>query len=268
MLNLRSHATADRCDLKKVTEEPHRSSCQRSPDLCPEPADFDFGQLIKTGATGNDRFRPNNMSNAIVQIGNCEGRGFVIGATPGQRYVVTAAHCLQRSGSRRPNLAFDPRDWTFSNVIGRLGTKRGTIWAELCMVNLTDDIAVFGEPHSEELAYEAHRYQQFTTIAIPAAPPPAAVEPHRRGDAAESKAWVLSLEGGWLPCSVYNNGRTLTLSGVEIKAGMSGSPLIDEDGSAIGFIPALQRNGDHNNTCPSLMDCLPGWLWKQLQPRD
>jgi len=192
------------------------------------------------------------MSDAIV--GNCEGRGFVIGATPGQRYVVTAAHCLQRSSSRRPNLAF-----TLSNVIGRLGTKRGTIWAELCMANLTGESRC-----SASLTSKNSRMKRSATSNSP----PSRYRPRRRQlrSSRIAAAMQRNRRHGCSRSGAHGCRAPLTLSGVEIKAGMSGSPLLDEDGAAIGFIPALQRNGDGNNTCPSLKDCLPGWLWKQLQP--
>ena len=42
------------------------------------------------------------------------------------------------------------------------------------MINLADDIAVFGVPN-EELGYEAHQYQEFTAIAMHVAEPPGPV---------------------------------------------------------------------------------------------
>jgi hypothetical protein len=61
---------------------------------------------------------------------------------------------------------------------------------------------------------------------------------------------------------VHNNGRFLRITnqvGNHIKGGMSGSPIIDANGGAIG--PVSTGDGDTN---PSLIDCLPSWLLRRL----
>jgi hypothetical protein len=73
---------------------------------------------------------------------------------------------------------------------------------------------------------------------------------------------VLSLDGEWQSCTVHNGGRFLRITNHgknSIKGGMSGSPIIDATGAAIGLIST--GDGDMN---PSLMDCLPPWLLRKL----
>ena len=271
MPNLPHQATADAHHLRKATEKPRASSCHL-PSLWaddPRAVAFNSTQFNEPDITlDGGGFRPCDMPNAIVQVGGRDGRGFIVGSAHGARYVVTAAHCLARSRFPRPNLAFHVRDWMFPNVIGTLGADRGTISAELCVINLSDDLAVFGEPNGEQLGYEAHQYGRFTAVAMPVAEPPTAVEPCRWRNASGAKAWVLALDGTWLSCAVHNSGRFLMLEDVEIKVGMSGTPILNADGAAIGLISAGESGGRYNDGHRSLMDCLPAWLWRKLQCRD
>src|SRR5436309_16127395 len=96
-----------------------------------------------------------DVKRAVVQVG--EARGFVVSAGEDDRYVITAAHCLPRSRFPRPSLANDYTDLTLQRIIGPLGSKRHerTISAELCFLDLVDDVAVLGEPDSQEL-WEEH----------------------------------------------------------------------------------------------------------------
>jgi hypothetical protein len=57
---------------------------------------------------------------------------------------------------------------------------------------------------------------------------------------------ALSTASEWQPCVVYNGGRFLTLKTEhKIEDGMSGSPIIDDKGAAIGVI-STARDGDFN----------------------
>ena len=87
--------------------------------------------------------------------------------------------------------------------------------------------------------------------------------PYERGGVLGSKGFVLSLDRIWLPCSVHNGGRYLTLDGVKIESGMSGSLILNADGAAIDLI-STGNEGLGNNFQPSLEDCLPSWLWRKL----
>jgi hypothetical protein len=44
---------------------------------------------------------------------------------------------------------------------------------------------------------------------------------------------------------------------------MSGSPILNGDGAAIGLI-STGSEGRGKNFHPSLEDCLPSWLWREL----
>jgi hypothetical protein len=97
---------------------------------------------------------------AVIRVG--DGRGFIVGAGD-DRYVITAAHCLPPLDELpTPHLANDTANLTFRNIIGRVAAKRLTIWGELCVFSLCDDIAVFSAPDGQELYDEYERYKKFT----------------------------------------------------------------------------------------------------------
>jgi Trypsin-like peptidase domain len=217
---------------------------------------MDGGALMPTSAfSGAPNTQLNLLTAAVVQVGN--GRGFIVG-TDRARYVITAAHCLPRSRYPSPHLANSVNELTFPRIIGPLGSK-GTIWAELCALSLTDDLAVFTEPDGQELCSQNDEYEQFTETAITVGEPPPIVPPYEWDSEAGAPARVLSLDCSWLPRTVYSNGRFLTTRGTKIESGMSGSPILNSDGDAIGLI-STSGGYEMSYWHPSLMGCLPRWL--------
>ena len=180
---------------------------------------------------------------AIVQVGH-GGRGFIVGAR--DRFVVTAAHCVPIEHIPTPDMSNGPEQLTFPNIIGPLG-ETPTIWCELCAYGLTDDIAAFCEPEVDD----QDQYVKFTDAAAFAVGNPPAI-------GSKTSAFVLSLDGKWKRCTVNNGGRFLHISGPDrlIESGMSGSPIVDENGAAIGVVSI--------GSGPSLIDCLPAWLLQKL----
>jgi hypothetical protein len=82
-------------------------------------------------------------------------------------------------------------------MIGRLSSKRQTIWAELCVFGLTDDVAVFAAPDAQDLPDQNAQYERFTTAAtmIGIGRPPVAVRSYKWETTPGTPAWVLSLDG-------------------------------------------------------------------------
>jgi hypothetical protein len=208
-----------------------------------------------------------NAKRAVVQVGG--GRGFVVSAGEHDRYVITAAHCLPRWRYPRPHLANGASELTLPRIIGPLGSKRHkrTISAELHFLSLVDDVAVLGEPDGQVLWDECDQYNGFTEQAISIGRPPRPHQSYEWTVENETSAWLLSLEGQWLRCTVQNIGRLLSVrQGYEwIKSGMSGSCIIDDNGAALGTVSTgggtMPGDGGFH---PSLMDCLPPWLLRKL----
>jgi hypothetical protein len=203
-------------------------------------------------------FQPNLLTAGVVQVGN--GRGFVIDAAD-SRYIVTAAHCLPRLRYPFPHLANSIQELTFPRIIGPLGSKcsKHSIWGELHVLSLTDDIAAFAGPDNQALCDEADEYEQFTEVAISVGAAPPARPPYEWDAVPGAPAWVLSLDLQWLPCTVHSNGRFLVSADARIESGMSGSPILNVDGAAIGLI-STGDGQEFGNRHPSLAGCLPPWL--------
>ena len=195
---------------------------------------------------------------AIIQVGG--GRGFIVGAGE-TRYVITAAHCLPHYPE--PHLANDASELSYRNILGRVGQQEQTVWAELVEFNASSDFAVLGEPDGQELWDEFDQYKDFTQQAMTIGKSPAPLAPHLWEEHPGTVAFMLSLDREWQRCIVYNGGRFLMIrEGADsIKSGMSGSPIIDINGAAIGLV---STGGASMNMNPSLMDCLPPWLLREL----
>jgi hypothetical protein len=190
----------------------------------------------------------------VVKVGN-GGRGFVVNAGD-DRYIITAAHCVPPEGIPTPHLSNSVPDLTFPNIIGALGGRQ-TIWGELCVYSLADDIAAFRAPDGQALYDECGRYEKFTDTATLIGRAPKARTPQDIG----TPAYMLSLNGRWQRCAVHNSGRFLFLperDSARVKGGMSGSPILDENGAAIGLFSTSDGG-------PGLSACLPPWLLRKLQ---
>ena len=195
---------------------------------------------------------------AVVTVGG--GRGFVVEGG-GDRYIITAAHCLpERPDGQRlpPPHGFSyTEERTYSNLLAPLG-EQPSVWCECLFVDPIADIAVLGSPDNQALSEEAEAYEALVESATPVtvAEPPSQPIPEEvarlaafekrfgitgRVQRAKRKcsAFLLSLSNQWFPCTVEHspNGMLNIQNAARgIAGGMSGSPIIAEDGSAIGVV--------------------------------
>ena len=163
---------------------------------------------------------------AVVTVG--DGRGFVIqgGDYPDDRLIITAAHCLPFFPPCTSNSGADER--TYRALLGPLGAKP-SVWAECQFVDPIADLAVLSAPDNQLAYNEWEAYEDFvrTTTALPIAPAPS-----------NGGARLLSLDRRWWPCTVQHQDGPLWIRDAAggIVGGMSGSPILAEDGSAIGVV--------------------------------
>ena len=186
---------------------------------------------------------------AVIDVGG--GRGFVVEARKQYyRLIITAAHCLPGLPPAFPAMNLD--EITYRELLGPLGAEC-SVWAECLFVDPVGDIAVLTGPDNQELWEEAEQYENLTeklSKCVPVGPPPEN----------KSQGWLLSLENTVLPCKIETVGHTISVSEVEggIAAGMSGSPILDQAGRAVGII---SMNRDLQ---PCLAEMLPAWILRRI----
>ena len=210
------------------------------------------------------RTRRDEATRGIVRVG--DGRGFAVEGAY-ERFIVTAAQCLPflpPCGS-----ISHVHERTYQSLIGQLGGEC-TIWGECLFVDPIGDIAVLGSPDSQEFNAQSDDYEAYEAMVGDTTPLTISEAPSK------GHAWVLSLNGRWFECHVKRFAKgSLWISGANegIAKGMSGSPILLEDGSAIGIIcsgnvsrricgqDVIVTEGGPN---PGLTRNLPGWLLHEI----
>jgi hypothetical protein len=78
---------------------------------------------------------------------------------------------------------------------------------------------------------------------------------------------VLLLTGEWATCKVVHWGGPLMLHGFHAIGGMSGSPIVNEHGHAIGLINTGSAGDVYGGPHTNLMHSLPGWAARETGSR-
>ena len=159
-------------------------------------------------------------SGSVICVG--DGRGFVVNGA--------AAHCLPElpTGFGIGNAA----ERTYAALLGRLGEKP-TVSTECMFIDPVADLAVLGSPDNQTFAQQADDYEALVDEAKTLVVNATITDPFAPQD-----AWMLSLGGDWFACSVAHSGGAWwpTDCAQDIEAGMSGSPILDGAGLAIGVV--------------------------------
>lgn len=182
-----------------------------------------------------------NAGQVVVTVGS--GRGAIIRG-PSIKLIVTAAHCL-------PRIPRSSLSTSFTRLLGRLDGEP-SIGADCLFVDPIADIAILGpdEPDS---------YFEFIE-------PLSCLEISRAKEGTHAR--LLSLKNKWFKCVVRNSAGPLWLERAELPIldGMSGSPILSEDGRAFGLVngSGTAKNSTAGGGHPQLVECLPGWLLRGM----
>lgn len=222
----------------------------------------------------------NHISPAVVvKVG--DGRGFIIEhrvkvpplpprlrhlprGVPFLKYrlVVTAAHCLPHLPPVPPAYTCER---TYTDLLGSLDGSKKEVWAQCLFADPVGDIAVLGCPDNQELSDEADAYDALVD-EWPAV---------QLGKASSGRGWMLALSGDhWIETTLKVSS---TMSGPILlagaaEAGMSGSPILNDAGRAIGILSqghesqgedGVRKNQD--STQPILARNLPAWLLEHMK---
>jgi hypothetical protein len=194
-------------------------------------------------------------TSAVITVGG--GRGFVVRGR-WDRLIITAAHCLPH---------FPPchgasylEELTYQALLAPLGGEPA-VWTECLFVDPIADIAILGPPDNQDLSdyYDAYVNLVDSAELLEISKPKQ-----------KCRALLLSLENSWFECTVqHQKSGPLWISKAAqgIVGGMSGSPILAEDGTAIGVVCTAGGTGEvhtEGGPNPRLMGNLPGWYLEFL----
>jgi hypothetical protein len=216
--------------------------------------------------------------NAVLRVG--DGRGFAVECRNHLGYcepiIITAAHCIVdaflANGTRGLPSCHPARyteDGTYRALLGSLGAEP-TVWAACLFVDPIADIAVLGQPDNQALIDEAAAFDVLMDSAGRLAIADAPVQgsevvtgfggyQFETSTPGEGLARVLSLEGCWLEGRVERRGGCLSFKPEGFfVGGMSGSPIVDAAGAAIGVVSVDLMN-------PVIVDSLSAQLLRSIR---
>jgi hypothetical protein len=222
-------------------------------------------------------------TDCVVKVGG--GRGFVVVnrvripemEIPGHphikmrafhtnRLIVTAAHCLPKLPR-----ADQKADAAVYKLLGTLDGKKKNILAECLFADPVADVAVLGSPDGQMYFEEAEPYDEL----IPDDGPFLKIAEPKNGP-----GWVLSLKNKWCRTTITvfqnlgNFGPSLAIGpDGPLDAGMSGSPILNDDGEAVSLIasgaftskPGGKLKKEQAGGQPILARRLPEWLLHGLR---
>ena len=191
---------------------------------------------------------------AVITVGN--GRGFAIKGFGWPPRIITAASCLPHLPSCDSTSAC-----VFPQLLAPLGAEP-SISAYCLFADPISDVAIL-EPINDD-----DGYYHFPLVEH--------IEPLEAAEAGEYlPAFLLSLRNRWFSCSIsgldseYTGPRSLYIRRAEhpFVDGMSGSPIVDGDGRAIGIVCVLSdnKNRTEGGGHPHLIDSLPGWYVRNCE---
>lgn len=225
-----------------------RGMKEKNPEHCPSPA-----CVVKVGGGRGFVIK---RRHTIPAIAGPESTTFRLKHFVERRLVVTAAHCLP---SLPPPFAMGSNHDLTYQLLGSLDGSKTGVRAECLFVNPVADIAVFGEPDGQT-GYDQEAYDALTGDV-----------PIIRIDKARSgPGWVLALDGHWVRTTikVFSSIWGASLSIDPVEAGMSGSPILNDAGRAVGIVAmgtqTVSKNGvrkqERAGPQPMLARDFPGWL--------
>jgi hypothetical protein len=143
------------------------------------------------------------------------------------RLVVTAAHCLPNLPPANPYP--HPKERICEDLLSSFDGAKNKVWSECLFADPVADIAVLGCPDEQNLQEEAAAYHSLTDN-VPAL---------TIAKARSVRGWLLALDGAsWIPTTirVVSDIYGTTLSIGPPEAGMSGSPILNNAGQAVGIV--------------------------------
>ena len=183
---------------------------------------------------------------SIIEVDG--GRGFIVERQK-NRFVLTVAHCLPHLPPC--SLMSHGEERTYKHSLGVIG-QHAKVWAQCLFADPVSDIAILGSPDYQTFFEQSDQWKTFIQALKPI--------PIRRPRLGET-IYMLSLRGEFVSGVIHSvNEQFLNIesTGDLIQPGMSGSPILNEDGHAV----SLCSVNDSQRECAALnlQDCLPFWF--------
>jgi len=142
---------------------------------------------------------------------------------------------------------------TYADLLGTLDGNKTTVYAECLFADPVADIAVLGAPDDQALYEEAEAFDALIDN----------VPGLRISSNLTDNGWVLTLDREWvrIPLHVHSSLFGTSLSIGFTKPGMSGSPILNNVGRAVGVI-AIGNGTEKQGPQPILSRNLPIWVLK------
>ena len=198
------------------------------------------------------------LTASVIQVG--DGRGFIVESQDAiNSWIITATHCLPTLPPAHPGAIWSG---TYKNLLGPLDGER-RVWAECVFADPVADIAVLTGPDDQELSDKAAAFVELILK-------PSKAFRVKAPSKTRLRVWLLTPANVWTSCQAELVCESLSIRGANqgIVGGMSGSPILDDEGDAIGLVSTSGGAPDTVHTAgdvePCLREALPGWLLRRL----
>lgn len=183
----------------------------------------------------------------LLKVGG--GRGFVVTDTRHEELpplVITAAHCIPEMPAAHPYRRHDEE--TFPLLGPLLG--EASLYATVLFYDPIADVAVLGQPDEQMLSQDAEAYEQLLSShaeayeqLLQSYTPLVIIEPLERGPGV---VYDLQMERRSVEYCCWQGmwkAPWVRVEGFPFESGMSGSPVLDEQGRALAVVSAGNDKG-------------------------